>query len=123
MSSMGTYPALFEWGLLPPALFDMGTLDVAGVRFDVSGATLLRGGDSVHVVSRLMMSEDTGDGDWFPIATAARSRTGGFGSCGWLYCVRHGAGSSNRRTWAHRRPQPERRCYVYQDCVHSAGIN
>ena len=52
MSSIGTGPGLFEWGLLPPALFDMGTLDVAGNRFDVSGAALLRGGDSVHVVSR-----------------------------------------------------------------------
>ena len=77
---------------LPPALFDMGTLDVAGVHSDVSGAALLRGGDLVHVVSRLMMSDDTGDGDWFPVATAARSQTGGFGCCGWLYCVTLGAG-------------------------------
>ena len=82
----------FKWGLLPPALFDMGTLDVAGVRFDVSGAALLQADDSVCVVLRLMMSDDTGDGDWFPVATAARSRTGGFGCCGWLYCVTRGAG-------------------------------
>ena len=36
MSSIGAYPGLFEWGLLPPVLFDMGTLDVADVRFYVS---------------------------------------------------------------------------------------
>ena len=65
----------------PPALFDMGTLDVACVHFDVSGAALLRGGDSVCVVSRLMMSDDTGDGDWFPVSTAERSRTGGHFGC------------------------------------------
>ena len=92
VSSIWTCPGLFEWGLLPPALFDMGILDVAGVRFDVSGAALLRGGDSVSVVSRWMMSDDTGDGDWSPVAMAARSRTGGFGCCGWLYCVTRGAG-------------------------------
>ena len=56
---IGTHLGLSEWGLLPLALFDMGTLDVAGVRFDVSGAALLLGGDSVCVVSRLMMSDDT----------------------------------------------------------------
>ena len=50
MSWIGTYPGLFEWGLLPLALFDMGTLDVAGVHFDVSGAALLRGGGSVRIV-------------------------------------------------------------------------
>ena len=82
MSSIGFYPGLFEWGLLPPALFVMGTLDVTGVHFD---ASLLRGGDSVRVVSRLMMSDDTGDGDWFPMATAAGSQIGGFGCCGWLH--------------------------------------
>ena len=92
VSSIGTYPGLFVWGLLPPALFDMGTLDVAGVRFDVSGVALLRGCDLVLVVSRLVMSDDTGDGDWFPMAMAARSRTVGFGCCGWLYCVTRGAG-------------------------------
>ena len=58
----------------------MGTLVVAGVRLDVSGAALLRGGYSVRAGSRLMMSDDTVDGDWwFPVATAARSRTGGPG--------------------------------------------
>ena len=36
------------------------------------------------VVSRLMMSDDTGDGDWFPMATTERSQTGGFRCCGWL---------------------------------------
>ena len=46
---------------LGEALFDMGTLDVTCVRFDVSGAALLRVGDSVRVVSRLMMSDDTGE--------------------------------------------------------------
>ena len=34
-----------------------------------------------------MMSDDTGDGDWFPVATTARSRTGGSGCCDWLYFV------------------------------------
>ena len=47
VSSIRAYPGLFEWGLLQLALFDMGTLDVTCVRFDVSGAALLRGGDSV----------------------------------------------------------------------------
>ena len=58
----------------------------------MSGAALLWV-DLVRVISRLM-SDDTGDGDWFPMATAPRSRTGGFGcnSCGWLYCVTRGAG-------------------------------
>ena len=38
--------------------------------------------------------------------------------------VRGGAcGSSNQRVGAHRCAQLERRCYVCQDCVHSAGIN
>ena len=58
--------------------------------FYMPGVALLRGGDSVFV-SRLMMSDYTGDGDWFPVVTAARSRTGGFGCCGWLYCVTCGA--------------------------------
>ena len=56
---LGPTPGLFEWGLLPLALFDMGTLDVADVRFYVSGAALLQGGDSVHVVLRLMSDELT----------------------------------------------------------------
>ena len=85
-------PGLSEWGLLPLALFDMGTLDVAGVRFDVSGAALSLGGDSVCVISRLMMSDDTCNGDWLPVAMAERSRTGGFRCCGWLYCVKRGVG-------------------------------
>ena len=37
---IGAHPDLFQWGLLPPALFAMGTLDVIGVRFDVSGGAL-----------------------------------------------------------------------------------
>ena len=41
--------------------FDKETLDVVSVHFDVSVAALLPGGDSVCVVSRLMMSDDTGD--------------------------------------------------------------
>ena len=48
MSSLYALPGLFDRGLLPPALFVMGTLGVAGVRFDVSGEALLRGGDSVR---------------------------------------------------------------------------
>ena len=63
---LGPTPGLFEWGLLPLDLFDMGTMDVTGVRFDVSGVALLRGGDLVCVISRLMMSDDMGDRDWFP---------------------------------------------------------
>ena len=46
MSSICAHPGLFDRGILPPALFDMGTLGVAGVHFDESGAALLRGGDS-----------------------------------------------------------------------------
>ena len=45
-----------------------------------------------YLLCRLVMSDDTGDGDWFPMAMAARSRTGGFRCCGWLYCVTRGAG-------------------------------
>ena len=45
----------------------------------------------------------------------------------WLAVLRDAWGgacdSSNRQTKAHHRPQPERRCDVYQDYVHSAGIN
>ena len=89
---IGAHPVLFEWVLLPLALFVMVTLDVTGVRFDVSGVALLRGGDLVRIISRLMMSDDTGDGDWSPMAMTARSRTAGFGCCGWLYCVARGAG-------------------------------
>ena len=43
VSSMWAHPGLFDW--LPLAMVDTGTLDVTGVRFDVSGAALLRGGD------------------------------------------------------------------------------
>ena len=67
-------------------------LDVTGVRFDVSGAGLLCAGDSVRLGSSLMMSDDTGDGDWFPLTTAARSRGGGSRCCGWLHFVSQGAG-------------------------------
>ena len=81
--SMWAHPGFFYRSLLPPALFNTGTLDVTGFHFDVSGAALLRGGYSVSVVSRLMM----GDGDWFPVATTARSRIGGSGCCDWLYFV------------------------------------
>ena len=70
----------------------MGTLDVAGVCFDVSGAALLQGDDSVCVVSRLVMLDDRGDGDWFPMTMTARSWTGGSRCCGWLYFVMRGAG-------------------------------
>ena len=44
----------------------------------------------MRVVSCLMMSDDMGDGDWFPVAE--RSRTGGSGCCDWLYFVTQGAG-------------------------------
>ena len=40
MSSIWAHPGLFDWSLLPPALFNTGTFGVAGVRFDVSGAVL-----------------------------------------------------------------------------------
>ena len=45
----------------------------------------------MHVVSCLMMSDDTGDGDWFPVATTACSQTGGSGCCDWLCFVTRGA--------------------------------
>ena len=124
--SMCVPPGLFDRGLLQPALSDMGTLVVAGVRFDVSGAVLLRRGDSVCAGSHLMMSYDTGDGDWFPVATASRSRTSGSRCCGWLQFVTQGGGacdSSNQCARAHRRTQPERWGGACQDCVHSAGIS
>ena len=37
-----------------------------------------------------MMSDDTRDGDWFPLTTAARSRGGGSGCCGWLQFMSRG---------------------------------
>ena len=78
--------------LLRPSLSDTGVLDVTGVRFYVSGARWLCEGDSVRFGSSLMMSDDTGDRDWFPLTTAARSRDGGSGRCGWLQFVPQGAG-------------------------------
>ena len=82
MSSMWAHPGLLDRSLLPLALCDTGTLDITGVRFDVSGAALLRGGDLVCVVTRLMMSDDT----------TARSRTGVSVCCGWLFFVTQEAG-------------------------------
>ena len=70
--------------MLRPSLSDTGVLDVTGVHFDVSGANLLCVGDSVRFGPSLMMSDDTGDGDWFPLTTVARLRGGGSGRCGWL---------------------------------------
>ena len=72
VSSIWDHPGLFDRRLLPPALTDMGTLDV---HFDVSGAALLR------VVLRLIMSDDMKDGHWFPVAMTACSRTDGSGCC------------------------------------------
>ena len=43
---------------------------------------MLRGGDSVRVISLLMMTDDTGDVDGFAVATAAHSQAVGFGC--WL---------------------------------------
>ena len=73
----------------------MGVLDVTGVHFDVSGAGWLCAGDSVWLGSSLMMSDDTGDGDWFPMTTAARSRGGG-SRCWvlWLAAVRVARGGA-----------------------------
>ena len=48
VSSMWAHSGLFDWSLLLPASVDTGTLDVTGVRFDVSRAALLRRGDSVR---------------------------------------------------------------------------
>ena len=92
VSSNYAHPGLFDRGLLPPPLFVKGTLSVAGVCIDVSGAALLWGGDSVSAVSRLMMSDDMGDGDWVTVAMTARSQTGGSGSFDWLRFVMRGAG-------------------------------
>ena len=130
MSSICAHPGLFDRSLLPPALSDMGTLVVAGVRSDVCGAALLWGGDLVRASSRLMMSYDTGDGDGrcFPMAMAARSRTGGSGCCGWLQFVTRGARpvappiNIRERTVVLNRRGGDWLGGVCQDCVHSAGI-
>ena len=46
-----------------------------------------------------MMSDDTGDGNWFPLTTTVRWRGGGSSLCRkGLACV-----SSNQRVFAHRR--------------------
>ena len=81
--SLCVSPKLFDRALSQPALSDMGILVVAGVHFDVSRKALSPGGDSVWAGSRLLLSVDTGDGDWFPVTTNARSLTGGFECCGW----------------------------------------
>ena len=46
----------------------------------------------MRAVSRLMMSDDMSDGDWVPVATTARSRTGGSWSFDWLLFMMRGAG-------------------------------
>ena len=92
VSSLCVPPGLSSRDLLRPSLSDTGVLDVAGVRFGVSGASLLCVGDSVQFGPSLMMPDDTGDGDWFPFTTAARLRGGGFGRCGWLQFVLQGMG-------------------------------
>ena len=90
-------------------LSDTWILDVTGVRFDVSGASLLCEGDSVRFGPSLMMSDDTGDGNWFPLTTAARSRGGGSGRCGWLQFVTQGAGPvSHEWAFANRSAQPKK---------------
>ena len=92
----------------------MGIFDVAGVSFDVSGAALMRGGHSVRVVSHLMMLDDTGDGFPWQLQRAHGQVASGVV----VGCMRdawgEACGSSNRQTRAHHRPQPERRCDVYQ---------
>ena len=85
VSSIRSHPGLFDRSLLPPVF-------LICAHFDVSGAALLWGGDYVRVVSRLMMSDDTGYGDWFPVAMTACSWIGGVRCCDWLYFVTQGAG-------------------------------
>ena len=89
MSSLCVPPGLSSRDLSQLSLSDTGVLDVTGVRFDVSGASLSCEGDSVQFGSSLMMSDDTGYGDWFPLITAARS---GSGRCGWLQFMSQGVG-------------------------------
>ena len=84
-------PGLFYRDLLQLRLPDTGVLDVTGACFDVSGAGLLCESDLVLFGSSLMMSDDTGDGDWFPLTMATRSRGGGSRCCGWLQFVSCGA--------------------------------
>ena len=91
MLSLCAKPDLFDWGLLPPALFVMMTLGAAGVRFDVSGVALLRGGDLVQAVSRSMISDVTGDGNWVSMATTERPRPGDSNCVHWLCFVTRGA--------------------------------
>ena len=83
------------------------------------------GGDSAWAGSCLMVSDDTGNGDWFPMTTAAL--TGRWLQVLWLadICDARGGAcvSSNEHASVHRRAQTERRGGVYQDCVQSAGIS
>ena len=99
MSSRCVSPGLFDRVLSHPALSDLGILVGTGVHFDVSEQALSRRGDSVRAGFFLLVSDDTGDGERFPVTTAARSLTGGSKCCGWLQLVmRSGAcGSSNQR--------------------------
>ena len=91
VSSLCVSLGLFERALSHPALSYMGILVVAGVRFDVSGQTLSSRGDSVWAGSCLMVSVDTGDGDWFHLTMATRSVVGDSRCCGWLQFVTRGA--------------------------------
>ena len=72
-----------------------------------------------------MMSDDTRDGDWFPLTTAARSRGGGSGCCGWLQFMSQGTEPVPPPISEHLRTVvPDRKGGVRgvcQDCVHSAG--
>ena len=82
---VSTQDSLYRY-LLQQRLFNSKVLDVRGVHLHVSGMDLLCRGDLVWYGSSLMMSDDTGYGDWFPLTTASRSRSGGSGCCGWLMC-------------------------------------
>ena len=72
----------------------------------------------MSVILCLMMSDDTGDGDgllWQRQRTHGQVAPAVFRDAGGLWAPPiSGRGS-------HRRPQPERRGDVCQDCVHSAG--
>ena len=102
--------------LLQPSLSDSGVLDIARVRFDVSGMNWLCDGDSVWYSPGSKMSDATGDRDWFPLSPISRSRGGGSECCGWLQFVTWGPPPINEKS---RPVVPNREGGVV--CVHSAG--
>ena len=114
-------PGLFYRDLSQPSLPVMWVLDVTGVRFDVSRAGLLCVAELVRSCSSLMRSDDTGDGDWFPLTTATCSWGDGSRCMGSLYgqslCLLQSTGIHAPSC------STDTAGGVYQDCVHSAGIS